>query len=224
MTLIPAQPKHSRSAATEATLVARARLGDQDALTELVRAHFPRLRSVAWRIVRNWADAEDVAQDTLWKAWQHLSDFQERATFSTWLTRIAVNEGVGLLRKRRTRPIDLAEGDAALREVPWPALRSLTPEQALASSEIERTMRHCMERIRPDYQVVLCFSILDELSHQEIAEHVGLTVGAVKLRLHRGRQVLRRMLQRQGAGFRRHVSEKIRGTVSPVPTPQASGN
>ena len=125
--------EHSRKGSTEAALVARARWGDGGAITKLVDSHFPRVRSVAWRVVRNWAAAEDVAQDALWKAWQHLSDFEERAAFSTWLTRIAVNEAVGLLRKRRTRPIDLAEGDAPLQKVPWLAVQSQTPEQPCLS-------------------------------------------------------------------------------------------
>lgn len=218
-------PKHSRKGSTEAALVARARLRDEDAITKLVNSHFPRLRWVAWRVVRNWADAEDVAQDSLCKAWQHLSDFQERAAFATWLTSIAVNEGVGLLRKRRTRPIDLAEGDAPLQELPWLAVQSQTPEQTLASREIEQTVRRCMERTRPDYRAVLYFSIFDELGPQEIAQRLGLSVAAVKLRLHRGRRVLRRMLQRQGAGFAgRHVPETIRGTVPLALASQASGN
>lgn len=73
--------------AMEAALVARARLGDRDAITEFLRAHSARLHRVAWRVVRNWADAEDVVQVALWKACQHLPDYQERAPISTWLTR-----------------------------------------------------------------------------------------------------------------------------------------
>jgi RNA polymerase sigma-70 factor (ECF subfamily) len=210
---------------SDASLLARARLGDQDAFTALVRWHFPRLRAVAWRIVRNWADAEDVAQEALSKACQHLSSYQERAAFSTWLTRIAVNEAVGLLRKRRTRPIDLAEGDTTLPEAPLQALRDGTPEQAVASSEIVRTVRRCVDRTRPAYRVVLRFSILDELNHGEIAERLGLTVSTVKLRLHRGRRALQKMLHRQGVAFsRQRVSGRARNTLPPAPGQQVSGN
>lgn len=194
-------PKRSQQAGTDAALVAKARLGDADAIAELIRAHSPRLRWVAWRVVRNWADAEDVVQGTLWKACQHLPDFQERSALSTWLTRIAVNEGVGLLRKRRTEPAHLAESDAPLQEAQWPTTQTRTPEQILGSNEIQQTVRQCMACIRDDYRAVLSLAIWDELSHEEIAERLGLSIAAVKTRLHRARRVLQRMLRRQGAGW-----------------------
>jgi len=197
MATAQAEPKQSQPVGIEAALVARARLGDEDAITALVHAHAPRLRWVAWRVVRNWADADDVVQVTLWKAYQHLPDYQEHAPLSTWLTRIALNEGVGLLRKHRTQPIDLAEPDAPLHQVQWPATRIGSPEQILASNEIQRIVRHCMEQMRPDYRAVLCCRILEKLSHDEIAQRLGLSVGAVKTRIHRARRVLKGTLRRR---------------------------
>lgn len=195
-----AEPIRSYQAGTEAALVARARTGDGNAISELVRTHAPRLRWVAWRVVRNWADAEDVVQDALWRECRHLSEYEERAAFSTWLTRIAVNEGVGLLRKRRTDPVDLAENATQMQEIQVPRSHSRSPQQILVSKELERAMRHCMERMRPDYRAALNFRILDELSHDEIAQRLDLSVAAVKTRIHRARVVLRRMLQRRGVG------------------------
>ncbi len=193
--------RRSHQVATEAALVARARLGEGDAIAELVRAHSPRLRWMVWRMVRNWADAEDVVQVALWKACQHLPDYQERAPISTWLTRIALNEGVGLLRRRRTEPIDLAANTSSLEGVQWPMLHPRSPEQILASKEIRQVLRDCVGRMPSVDRAVLHFRILDELSHDEIARRLDLSVPAVKTRIHRARVVLRRMLQRRGVGI-----------------------
>ena len=102
---------HSR----EALLTERARRGDTEAFSELVRALSPRLLWTARCVVHNPADAEDAVQNALWKAFRHLGDYREQAAFSTWLTRITVNEGIALLRKRKSDPIDLA-GTHPLRE------------------------------------------------------------------------------------------------------------
>lgn len=201
MTTAQAEPRQSQPVGNEAGLVARARLGDEDALTELVNAHAPRLRWAAWRVVRNWADAEDVVQVTLWKAYQHLPDYQEQAPLSTWLTRIALNEGIGVLRKRKIQPIDLAESDVPLHQVQWPVGHSESPEEICASNELHRIVRGCLDGMRPDYRAVLCFRVLQELSHDEIARRLGLSVATVKIRIHRARQVLRRRLRLRGAGI-----------------------
>jgi RNA polymerase sigma-70 factor, ECF subfamily len=198
MTTAQGETRQLQRTGTESSVVARARSGDQDAIAALIHAHTPRLRWTAWRVVRNWADAEDIVQVTLWKAYQHLPNYREHAPISTWLTRIAFNEGVEVLRKRRFQPIDLAGSDAPLDRIQWPATHVDSPEQILASNEIQRSVRHCMEQMRPDYRTVLCFSILDELSHDEIAQRLGLSVGAVKTRLHRARRVLQGMLRRPG--------------------------
>lgn len=185
--------------ATEAVLVARARVGEEDAIAELVHAHSPRLRWMVWRVVRNWADAEDVVQVAWWKAYQHLPDYQDSAPISTWLTRIALNEGVDLLRRRRIEPLDLAANTSSLEGVQWPmSHHTPSPEQILASKEMRQTVRDCVERMPSVDRALLHFRILDELSHAEIAKRLNLSVAAVKTRIHRARVVLRRMLKRRG--------------------------
>jgi RNA polymerase sigma-70 factor (ECF subfamily) len=168
-------------------------------------------------VVRNWADAEDVVQITLWKAYLHLPGFEERAALSTWLTRIAVNEGLGLLRKRKVEPVDIAGSDSPSKEVQWPVAQAETPERLAISNEVEWTVRQCIEGIHPTYQAVLRFKFLDDLSHDEIAERLGLPMGTVKTRLHRGCRVLRGMLQRRGTVFSgRHIPERIAGAAPTV--------
>lgn len=192
-------PRRSHQVATETALVARARLGEEDAIAELVHARSPTLRWMVWCVVRNWADAQDVVQVSFWKACQHLPDYQERAPISTWLTRIALNEGVGLLRRCKIEPIDLAANTSSLEGVQWPLNHHTpSPEQILASKEMRQTVRDCVDRMPSVDRAVLHFTILDELSHAEVAKRVNLPVAAVKTRIHRARVVLRRMLQRRG--------------------------
>lgn len=169
-------------------------------MAELVRAHSPRLRWMVWRVMRNWADAEDVVQVALWKACQHLPDYEERAPISTWLTRIALNESVGLLRRRRTEPIDLAANTSSLEGVQWPMSHTPSPEQILASKEMRQAVWDCVDRMPSIDRAVLHFRIFDELSHGEIARRLDLSVPAVKTRIHRARVVLRGMLRRRGVG------------------------
>lgn len=168
MTTAHAEPKEPPAAGNEAGLLARARLGDEDAITVL----------------------------------QHLPEYQEQAPLATWLTRIAVNEGVGVLRRRRTQPIDLAEPDTPFGYVQWSGRHSESPEQIFASNEIQQVVRNCLDAMRPDYRAVLFFRILQEQSHEEIAQRLGLSVAAVKIRIHRARQVLQGRLRLRGIGIR----------------------
>lgn len=142
------EPQRPQQAGTDAFMIARARLGDKDAITELVRSCSQKLRRVAWPVVRNWADAEDVVQGDFWEACQALADYRECAVFSTRLTRVELDESVGLLRKRRTELADLAEADVPPQEVQWPTIQTQTPEQIPGSNELERCVRRCMGRMR----------------------------------------------------------------------------
>jgi RNA polymerase sigma-70 factor (ECF subfamily) len=86
---------------SEAVLVSMAKLGDSDAFVELSRLHSNRLLRTIYNITRNWHDAEDALQDAMLRAFSHLKNFQEKSSFSTWLTRIAINSALMILRKKR---------------------------------------------------------------------------------------------------------------------------
>lgn len=187
------------SKGAESYLVKRAQTGDTEAFSELATTLSPRLLSVARGVVGNREDAEDVVQVSLWKAYRHLPDYRAEAAFSTWLTRITVNEGVALLRKRRVEPIDLAATEPQWYQSGsrWNPARDQTPEDICLLREMQRRVRRSIERMDPTYKTVLWMRALNERSHEEIAVQLGLPVATVRSRVHRARKILRTMLTRR---------------------------
>ena len=184
----------------EARLVERARGGDQNAFAELVRILSPRLLSTARCIVHDMADAEDVVQSALFKAFRRIHGYRAEAAFSTWLTRITTNESIELLRRRRVDPVELADaadhaGEDALR---WQPAPERTPEQIYASDEIERQIFQCVEQLPATYRAVLRLQVQDGLDYIEICGRLGLSHTTLKTRLCRGRRLLRDKLRWRG--------------------------
>jgi len=170
-------------------LVERARQGDRDAFGELVRIHQHEVYTLAVRLVRDRDQASDVAQDAFVRAWRAMPKFRGDAKFSTWIHRITVNTAwTHRSKQKRIRldPLDSLPAD--------PEAVSLDPvragESALAGPQIERALMELSESIR---SVVVLKDIYD-WSHSEIAEHLGISVTAAKVRLHRGRKELRAKL------------------------------
>ncbi|HFB98053.1 MAG TPA: sigma-70 family RNA polymerase sigma factor [Bryobacterales bacterium] len=181
-------------------LVNEAKAGDTDAFARLTSPLAGRLVSVATAVVGNRDDAEDVVQESLWKAMRRLRDYREEAAFSTWLTRITVNQAIGWLRRRNVRP----EGHAVEGEDgPMQLLEALhapepSPEEVCRAGELHRLLRQAVEKVDPKYRVPFCKYALEELSYREIADELGVPVTTVKTRIHRARQMLRRALRRYG--------------------------
>lgn len=188
------------AATTISDLVNEARAGDMEAFTRLTSPLAGKLMSVATAVVGNRDDAEDVVQESLWKAIQHLRDYREEAAFSTWLTRITVNQAIGWVRKRSARP----EGHTVESEDPLPEiLQQLgapdpSPEEVCQAQELRSLVQKAVERVDPKYRIPFCRYALDELSYREIADELGVPVTTVKTRIHRARQMLRRALRRHG--------------------------
>ena len=181
-------------------LVRQAKTGDSGAFAELVAPLSRRMLSIAHRLVGNREDAEDVVQESLWKAYQHLPSYRMEAAFSSWLTRITVNQAIGLLRRRRTNPIDQSlDSDDQTQPVfaCWPA-PGPTPEEICQVGELRDRLATAMERIPLKYQVALSQLALEGRSHREIADRLGVSVATAKTRVHRARHMLRRILSQQG--------------------------
>ncbi len=192
-----ASPLNAAEMADE-LLVSASRSGDSCAFAELSKRHSQKLLQRAYRITDNWQDAEDVVQESLMKAFTHLNDFGCRASFSTWLTRIAINSALMLLRKkRRSRTITIdssisGEGLSETFELPD---RRDDPEQHYAKRQTEDRLRKAIQRMPPRYREVVELRQISDLPLKEIARILRISETAVKSRLIRARNELRRYVQ-----------------------------
>jgi RNA polymerase sigma-70 factor, ECF subfamily len=187
----------------ETGLVAKAKAGDAQAFTDLVNQYERKIYRLAKHITQNDEDAEDVLQETFLKAYEHLDNFQGNSKFYTWIVRIAVNESLMKLRKRKgdrtvplDEPVDTGE-EMVTREI---AVWEDNPEQRYSREEIQEILDKAVEGLKPDFRTVFMLRDIEELSTEETAETLGISVPAVKSRLLRARLALREKLTRQ---FRR---------------------
>jgi RNA polymerase sigma-70 factor, ECF subfamily len=182
---------------SEATLVSMAKLGDSDAFVELSKLHSNRLLGTIYQITRNWHDAEDALQDATLRAFRHVKDFQGKSSFSTWLTRIAINSALMILRKKRGcyeisfDGVDDSGNSHECWEVKCPAEN---PESRLARKEREELLRDAILRLPLVLREVVELRQARGYSIREIAQALGITVPAVKSRLSRARLTLRTTL------------------------------
>jgi len=193
-------PTSSSPAFDETALVERARTGDQQAFGELVRQYERKIYRLAMNITRNEEDAEDVLQEAFLKAYEHLDRFKGDSKFYTWIVRIAVNEALMKLRRRkgdRTVPLDepLDTGEETMaREI---AVWEDNPEQQYSKEEIQNILSEAVDSLKPDFRTVFTLRDIEEMSTEETAEVLGISVPAVKSRLLRARLALREKLTRQ---------------------------
>ena len=182
---------------SEAALVSLAKLGDSDAFVQLSELHSDRLLRTIYRITRNRHDAEDAVQDAMLRAFSHLKAFQEKSSFSTWLTRIAINSALMILRKKRGcyeipfYGIDDSGDNYECWELKSPAEN---PESRLARKEREELLRDAILRLPQSLREVVELRQARDYSTREIAQALGISVPAVKSRLSRAKLTLRTAL------------------------------
>jgi RNA polymerase sigma-70 factor (ECF subfamily) len=183
----------------ELELVTRAREGDAGAFSALLRRYEGKIFRLAMNITQNREDAEDVLQEAFLKAYEHLDQFQGNSRFYTWIVRIAVNQALMKLRKRRSdRAVSLDEQidtgeDTVVREI---AAWDPDPEQQYSQEELHQILETAVDDLAPIYRTVFTLRDVDGLSTEETAEVLDLTVPAVKSRLLRARLQLRDKLTR----------------------------
>lgn len=177
----------------EDALVAAAKQGQAEAFATLCQPHARKLIQSAHRITRNREDAEDAFQDALLSAFIHIKNFDGRSTCSTWLTRIAINSALMTLRKKRSsREIPIGCGELGANRVGWDVPDpSANPEKLYAQREKQRILREAICELRPTIRQAVEIQ-LRELSMEETARMIGVSVAAAKGRLFHGRRALRK--------------------------------
>jgi RNA polymerase sigma-70 factor (ECF subfamily) len=183
----------------ELELIARARSGDTGAFSQLIARYEGKIFRLAMNITQNREDAEDVLQEAFIKAYQHLDQFQGNSRFYTWVVRIAVNQALMKLRKRRNdRSVSLDEQidtgeDMVAREI---AAWDPDPEEQYEREELNGILSDAIDSLEPIYKTVFTLRDVDGLSTEETAEALELSIPAVKSRLLRARLQLRDKLTR----------------------------
>jgi RNA polymerase sigma-70 factor, ECF subfamily len=180
--------------------VLAAKRGDNSAFEMLVYRHRAKMLSTAIRITRNPADAEDVVQLGFLKAFMYLQKFEGHSSFLTWLTSIVRNEALMLLRSRAAKveiPLDgpTAENGTAL--APDFPDSSRNPEDTRLQQEQKEILSAAINELKPGIRRAVELRILGELSMEEVARVMGVSVPAVKARLSRGRRQLEKVMKRQ---------------------------
>jgi RNA polymerase sigma-70 factor (ECF subfamily) len=182
----------------EPVLVAAAQTGDVEAFETLVGRYERKIFRLTQNITQNREDAEDAMQESFLKAFEHLGEFQGNSRFYTWLVRIAVNQALMKLRRRRPNQVSLDEDvdtgeDTISRDVEdW----GPSPEDRYEQSELSGILSQVIGELDPSFRIVFQLRDIEELSTEETAEALGLSVPAVKSRLLRARLKLRQKLNR----------------------------
>jgi RNA polymerase sigma-70 factor (ECF subfamily) len=220
----PAGPEGDLSASEpveihpDVALVERAKAGDQAAFETLVKQYERQIFRTALHITQNREDAEDITQDVFVKAFTKLDQFQGNSKFSTWLVRIAVNESLMRLRKRKTsktvsmdQDVETDEGSIPRDFAEWRP----NPEQNFSQSELAEILRKTIAGLPPGFRTVFTLRDIENLSTEETAEALGLSVPAVKSRLLRARLQLRERLSRYFRKTNEGAREAMRLTAKP---------
>jgi RNA polymerase sigma-70 factor (ECF subfamily) len=181
----------------EARLLVRAREGDTVAFDNLITLHRERIYMHTFQIVRNEEDALDLTQETFIRAWRSLAGFDGTATLSSWLHRIATNASIDLYRRRRIRPqTEIESGsmkiDPASRTTPSDPE---APGLSLDRAEIKRRVEEAFSVLSAEHRAVIVLKEIEDLSYEEIARHLGCSLGTVMSRLFYARKKLQTLLR-----------------------------
>lgn len=181
----------------ESQLVKLVLKGDQNAFSQLVDLYQEKLYHMAYRMLSNRQEAEDVVQDTFLRVYNNLEKYDDTMKFSTWIYRIATNLCIDRLRKRK--PIYSLDAESSdyegLDGYSMIPSDNRTPESELLISETQRIIHQAIDTLPPKYKSVMILRYIHELSLQEVGEVLDMPVTTIKTRVHRGREFLRKKLE-----------------------------
>lgn len=187
------------SALDDEGLVSQARSGNPDAFRVIMQRHNRRLYRVARGITGNDIDAEDVVQESYLQAFAHLNTFRGEARLSTWLTRIALNEALGRLRRRKDivelSQWERTEDNRAQILIFAQTQASQDPEAEAGRAQLRRIVEQAVDELPEAFRSVFIMRELEDMSVEETASHLGIRPETVKTRLHRARRLLQKALQ-----------------------------
>ena len=187
------------SASDDAGLVQRARDREEAAIRALMQANNRRLFRLARGILRNDAEAEDVVQETWVRAFTHLDGFRGDSSFATWLSRIAINEALGRLRRARPNVewTTLPPGTLEAQIIQFPNSAAEDPEKSMAQREIRHVVEHAIDELPEAFRIVFITRVIEGMNVEETAELLDLKPETVKTRLHRARNMLKENVERK---------------------------
>lgn len=189
------EPKSGLPEVTDAELVSRSKAGDTRAFGELVTRYQKTVYRIILRMVRTPDDADDLTQDTFVRAYRGLKTFKEEFDFHPWLYRIAVNQAINFLNKRkRQAAVDLDDvPETEIKQGPEPE----SPIQSASRRELVAQLEEALEKLPDEQRTVFLLRVQEGLSYEEIAEAMDTPKGTVMSRLARARMALRRYLKHQ---------------------------
>ena len=188
---------HSPKQMSDEWLVLAARDGNTNAFAELRDRHSSKILRTTYRITRNWEDAEDALQDSFLNAFVHLDKFEGRSSFSSWVTRIAINMSLMIMRKKRRNKelsIDPSDNDCESYDSWEPRDLREDPERRYARHERAELLRGAIRRLPPALRTAVELQQAQDYSVQELADSLGISLAAAKSRLMRARLSMRTLL------------------------------
>ena len=189
--------RKQKSGKNDWELIERLKNGDENALEDLYNLYSPKLYNIAHKILGDVADTQEVIQDVFWTAYRKAKTFRGTAQFSTWLYRLTVNAALGRIRRsKKSQEVEYEESLPQFQEDGHHLVRPVVDwsnalEENYAKREIQELLKQALDLLRPLDRSVVVLSDMEGLSDKEIAAAVGITVAAVKTRLHRARLFLR---------------------------------